>query len=40
VDPELHAVRYTFDAAFQRMCEATTDDALVAEAFDAMAALL
>jgi hypothetical protein len=31
VDPELHAVTYAFDAAFQRMCEATDDDALMAE---------
>jgi hypothetical protein len=31
VDPELHAVSYAFDAAFQRMCEATDDDALMAE---------
>jgi hypothetical protein len=30
-DPQLHAVRYAFDAAFQRMCEAKTDDALMAE---------
>ena len=31
MDTELHAVRYAFDAAFQRMCEAETDDALMAE---------
>lgn len=31
MDPELHAVRYAFDASFQRMCEAETDDALMAE---------
>lgn len=31
MDPELHAVRYAFDAAFQRLCEAETDDALMAE---------
>jgi hypothetical protein len=30
-DAELHAVRYAFDAAFRRMCEATTSDALMAE---------
>jgi hypothetical protein len=30
-DPELHTVRYAFDAAFQRMCAATTDDELIAE---------
>ena len=30
-DPELDGVRYAFDAAFQRMCEATTHDALMAE---------
>jgi hypothetical protein len=31
VDPELHTVRYAFDSAYQRMCEAETDDALMAE---------
>jgi hypothetical protein len=31
VDPELHAVRYAFDAAFERMCEAQTDDDRIAE---------
>lgn len=30
-DPELHAVAYAFDAAFQRMCEAQSDDMLMAE---------
>ena len=29
-DPELHALRYAFGAAFRRMCEATSDD-LMAE---------
>jgi hypothetical protein len=31
VDPELRTVSYAFDAAFQRMCEAEDDDALMAE---------
>ena len=31
MDQELHAVRYAFDAAFQRLCEAKDDDALMAE---------
>jgi hypothetical protein len=31
MDQELHAVRYAFDAAFQRLCEARDDDALMAE---------
>jgi hypothetical protein len=30
-DPELRAVTYAFDGAFQRMCEATATDALMAE---------
>ncbi len=31
MDPELHTVSYAFDVAFQRMCEAKDDDALMAE---------
>jgi hypothetical protein len=31
VDPQFHAASHAFDAAFQRMCEAETDDALMAE---------
>jgi hypothetical protein len=30
-DPELHAVRHAFGAAFLRMCQAETEDALAAE---------
>jgi hypothetical protein len=36
VDPELHTVRYAFDAAFQRLCEARDDDALMAELSNAL----
>lgn len=31
MDSELHAVRYAFDAAFQRICEAHADDDRMAE---------
>ena len=30
-DPQLHAVKYAFDAAFQRLCEADGDDPMMAE---------
>jgi hypothetical protein len=35
-DPQLHAVSYAFDLAFQRICEATNDDALMAELSNAL----
>lgn len=35
-DPGLHAVTYAFDAAFLRMCEAATEDGLMAELSNAL----
>jgi hypothetical protein len=35
-DPQLHTVTYAFEAAFLRICQATNDDALMAELSNAL----